>query len=264
MSDDDPALLALRDAGFRYPRGPRVLDGVQLSIGPGQRLALVGANGSGKTTLLQLLVGLAKPTSGTLLLDGNVVTGSRADRRRLRTRVQMVLQEPDDQIIGATVRADVSFGPLNLGLDHTEVHDRVDAAMAALGITELGDRTPHHLSFGQRKRVAIAGAVAMRPSVLLLDEATAGLDPRAVEDLLRTLTELSDAGTAVVLATHDVDVAWRWSQETLVLHDGTVRRGPTHTLLCDEALLTRARLMLPWGAAVSRRLNRLVLHPGEV
>lgn len=141
---------------------------------------------------------------------------------------------------------------------------RVDEAMAALGIGDLADRTPNHLSFGERKRVSIAGAVAMRPRVLLLDEATAGLDPQAVEELLDTLSALADAGTAVVLATHDVDVAWTWSRESLVLGDRTVRRGTTHELLCDDELLAGARLTIPWGAAVSRRLNRIVLRPDEV
>lgn len=261
---DEPDLLGLADVGFAYPRGPLVLRDVNLSLRPGERIALLGANGSGKTTLLRLLVGLARPTRGTVRLEGRPLTGSRADRTRLRARVQMVLQEPDDQIVGATVRADVSFGPANLGLDRTEVAARVDAAMAALGVAELADRPPNHLSFGQRKRVALAGALAMRPRVLLLDEATAGLDPRTVADLLAVLSELAAAGTAVVLATHDVDVAWSWSQDTLVLADGTVRRGRTHDLLCDDELLAGARLSVPWGAAVSRRLGRTVLRPGDV
>ncbi len=257
-------ILALRDVGFSYPRGPQVFDGVSLSLQPGERIALLGANGSGKTTLLRILVGLATPTTGAVLLDGAALKSSRTDRTRLRTRVQMVLQEPDDQIVGATVRADVSFGPANLGLDRAEVVARVDEAMAALGIGDLADRTPNQLSFGERKRVSIAGAVAMRPRVLLLDEATAGLDPRAVEELLDTLSALAEAGTAVVLATHDVDVAWTWSRESLVLGDRTVRRGATHELLCDDELLAGARLTIPWGAAVSRRLNRIVLRPDEV
>lgn len=261
---DPSGALELREVAFGYPRGPRVLDGVDLALRPGQRIALLGANGSGKTTLLRILVGLLKPTAGSVMLDGAAIDGSRAARTRLRSRVQMVLQEPDDQIVGATVRADVSFGPMNMGLDRAEVLARVDAAMAALGVADLADHTPTHLSFGQRKRVAIAGAVAMRPGVLLLDEATAGLDPRAVDDLLEMLTTLSETGTAVVLATHDVDVAWAWSQETLVLHDAMLRRGRTHDLLGNDALLAEARLVTPWGAAVSRRLNRLVLRPGDV
>lgn len=264
VGDVEPSVLELRGVSFAYPRGSSVFDHVDLSLRPGQRIALLGANGSGKTTLLRILVGLAKPMTGTVHLDGSTLTGTRDDRTRLRTRVQMVLQEPDDQIVGATVRADVSFGPSNLGLDRAEVVARVDEAMAALGVTELADRIPNHLSFGQRKRVTIAGAVAMRPQVLLLDEATAGLDPRAVEDLLDTLTALSTTGTTVVLATHSVDIAWTWSQEAIVLNGQAVRRGYTHDLLTDDELLTGAHLAVGWGAAVSRRLNRTVLRPDDV
>lgn len=260
----DAEVLGVQGVGFGYPRGPKVFDCVDLSLRPGQRVALLGANGSGKTTLLRILVGLTTPSAGTVRLDGTPLGRSRAERTRLRTRVQMVLQEPDDQIVGATVRADVSFGPANLGLDRAEVVSRVDEAMAALGIADLAERPPNHLSFGQRKRVAIAGAVAMRPGVLLLDEATAGLDPRAVADLLDTLTALSQAGTVVVLATHDVDIAWAWSAETLVLGGRSVRLGPTCELLTDDALLTSARLTMPWGAAVSRHLNRIVLRPSDI
>lgn len=257
-------MLRVDGVGYKYPRGPKVLDGVDITLSPGQRIALLGANGSGKTTLMRILVGLTRPTRGAVHLDGRALTASRADRTRLRSSVQMVFQEPDDQIIGATVRADVSFGPANLGLKRGDVLARVDEAMAALGITQLADRTPNQLSFGQKKRVAIAGALAMRPRVLLLDEATAGLDPRAVDDLLDTLDALAQAGTAVVLATHEVDVAWAWSQESLVLTEGAVHRGDTHALLADTALLSGARLAVPWGAAVSRLLGRTVLRPDDI
>ena len=263
-SEDAEAILTLRNVGFAFPRGAPVLAGVSLSIAAGQRIALLGANGSGKTTLQRILVGLTRPTAGCVLLDGAELTNARADRHRLRRSVQMVLQEPDDQIIGATVRADVSFGPANMGLAPEEVHTRVERALAALGISDLADRPPHHLSFGQRKRVSIAGAVAMRPRVLLLDEATAGLDPRAVDDLLYTLADLAQTGTAVVLATHDVDVAWGWSRECVLLDQGCARRGLTHDLLTERAVLGAARLSVPWGAAISRHLGRVVQRPDDL
>lgn len=258
------AVLELQDVVFRYPRGATVLDGVDLAVRPGERVALLGANGSGKTTLLRLLVGLGRPSSGRILLDGRPLGDDRRERTRLRTAVQLVLQEPDDQIVAATVRADVSFGPMNLGLDREEVVTRVDEAMAAMDITDLADRPPHHLSFGQRKRVAIAGAMAMRPEVLLLDEASAGLDPQAVRNLMDRLDGFADAGTAVVMATHDVDTAWSWATEALVLSGGTLHRGPIENVLADQALLSHAHLTMPWGAAVSRRLDRTVRHPSQV
>ena len=257
-------VLELQDVTFRYPRGAAVLDGLDLAVRPAERLALLGANGSGKTTLLRLLVGLGRPDSGRMSLDGRPIGDNRDERTRLRTAVQLVLQEPDDQIVAATVRADVSFGPMNLGLPREEVVARVDEAMAAMDITDLADRPPHHLSFGQRKRVAIAGAMAMRPEVLLLDEASAGLDPRAVRNLMDRLDGFADTGTAVIMATHDVDVAWSWATEALVLSGGKLHRGPIEDVLADHALLDRAHLTMPWGAAISRRLNRTVRHPSQV
>ncbi|MBB1026560.1 ABC transporter ATP-binding protein, partial [Dietzia sp. DQ11-38-2] len=228
-------VLALRGARFSYRRldalgdhTHTVLDGADLTIPAGARLALLGGNGSGKTTLMRLLVGLNRLDAGELELDGERVRDRRADRTRLRQSVQMVLQEPDDQIFATTVRADVSFGPVNLGLDRAEVADRVDEALAALAITDLADRVPHHLSFGQRKRVALAGALAMRPRVLLLDEPTAGLDPLSCEDLLAALESLRAAGAAILMATHDVDLAWAWADDAVVLSGGALVRGPVH------------------------------------
>lgn len=264
-------VLALRGARFSYRRldahgghTHTVLDGADLTIPVGAKLALLGGNGSGKTTLMRLLVGLNRLEVGELELDGERVRDRRADRTRLRQSVQMVLQEPDDQIFATTVRADVSFGPVNLGLDRAEVARRVDQTLAALAITDLADRVPHHLSFGQRKRVALAGALAMRPRVLLLDEPTAGLDPISCGELLAALESLCIAGTAIVMATHDVDLAWAWADEAVVLSNGTLTRGPAHRLLADEELLAAARLTTPWGAAVSRHLARTVRRPGDV
>lgn len=264
-------VLALRGARFSYRRldalgghTHTVLDGADLTIPAGAKMALLGGNGSGKTTLMRLLVGLNRLEAGELELDGERVRDRRADRTRLRQSVQMVLQEPDDQIFATTVRADVSFGPVNLGLDRAEVAHRVDEALAALAITDLADRVPHHLSFGQRKRVALAGALAMRPRVLLLDEPTAGLDPLSCEDLLAALESLRAAGAAILMATHDVDLAWAWADDAVVLSGGALTRGPVHRVLQDEGLLTSARLTTPWGAAVSRRLGRTVSRPGEV
>lgn len=258
-------VLALRGGSFAYRRldatgghTHTVLDGADLEIPAGARLALLGGNGSGKTTLLRVLVGLNRLEAGVLELDGERIRDRRADRTRLRESVQMVLQEPDDQIFATTVRADVSFGPVNLGLDRAQVAGRVDEALSGLGITDLADRVPHHLSFGQRKRVALAGALAMRPRVLLLDEPTAGLDPLACAELLAALERLRAAGTAIVMATHDVDLAWAWADEAVVLTGGALVRGPAHEVLQDETVLTAARLTTPWGAAVSRHLSRTV------
>ncbi|MFF5981778.1 energy-coupling factor ABC transporter ATP-binding protein [Streptomyces olindensis] len=251
----EAALVALRGASFAYEDGPAVLSGLDFEIREGRALALLGRNGSGKTTLMRLLSGGLKPHEGRLTVDGQPVTYDRKGLTRLRTTVQLVVQDPDDQLFAASVEQDVSFGPLNLGLDDTEVRARVAQALDALDITRLADRPTHLLSYGQRKRTAIAGAVAMRPRVLVLDEPTAGLDPDGQERLLDTLDGLRARGTTVVMATHDVDLALRWADDAALLTPSGVRTGPAPTALARTDLLRQAGLRLPWGAAAAELLR---------
>ncbi|GAA3231231.1 ATP-binding cassette domain-containing protein [Pseudonocardia petroleophila] len=239
---------------FSYEPGRPVLDGADLALHAGRRVAVLGANGGGKTTLFRLLAGALAPSAGEVLLDGAPVVRSRRGLTALRTQVQLVLQDPDDQLFSASVGQDVSFGPVNLGLAPDEVRARVEGALAALGIGGLADRPTHLLSFGQKKRVAIAGAVAMAPRLLVLDEPTAGLDPAGVEELLVTLAGLHAAGTTPVLSTHDVDLAQRWADEVAVVVDGRVVTGPAADVLADAALLRTARLGPAWAPAVHRLL----------
>ncbi|AKZ58710.1 putative enzyme [Streptomyces ambofaciens ATCC 23877] len=248
-------LVALRGASFAYEEGPDVLTGLDFEVREGRALALLGRNGSGKTTLMRLLSGGLRPNAGTLTVDGEPVVYDRKGLTRLRTTVQLVVQDPDDQLFAASVGQDVSFGPLNLGLSDAQVRSRVGEALAALDIAALADRPTHLLSYGQRKRTAIAGAVAMRPRVLILDEPTAGLDPDGQERLLATLDRLRAGGTTVVMATHDVDLALRWSDEAALLTPAGVHTGPTAPTLARTELLRQAGLRLPWGVAVARVLR---------
>jgi cobalt/nickel transport system ATP-binding protein len=225
-----------------YERGRRVLDGASLTVPAGRRLALLGANGSGKTTLLRCLSGALEPAAGAVAVDGRRLQHTR---RGLR----------------ASVAQDVSFGPLNLGLPEDAVRERVAEALDLLGVASLADRPTHQLSYGERKRVAIAGAVAMRPCVLLLDEPTAGLDPSAVAEALAALERLRTSGSTVVMSTHDVDLALRWADDVAVVVDRTVVQGAPADLLADDALLVRARLDRPWALTVGARLRALGLLP---
>ncbi|MEV5432693.1 ATP-binding cassette domain-containing protein [Streptomyces sp. NPDC052701] len=251
----EPALVALRDASFAYEEGPAVLSGLDFEVREGRALALLGRNGSGKTTLMRLLSGGLRPRTGQLTVQGRPVVYDRKGLTRLRTTVQLVVQDPDDQLFAASVAQDVSFGPLNLGLPDGEVRRRVGEALDALGITALADRPTHLLSYGQRKRTAIAGAVAMRPRVLILDEPTAGLDPDGQERLLVTLDGLRAAGTTVVMATHDVDLALRWADDAALLTPQGVRAGPASVMLARPELLEQAGLRLPWGVAAAHALR---------
>ncbi|MEV6571281.1 ATP-binding cassette domain-containing protein [Streptomyces sp. NPDC051577] len=248
-------LVELAGAGYAYEDGPAVLSDVDFGIVEGRALVLLGRNGSGKTTLMRLLSGGLRPGSGTLRLDGAEVTYDRAGLTRLRRAVQLVVQDPDDQLFAASVEQDVSFGPLNMGLAPDEARGRVDSALAALDITALRDRPTHLLSYGQRKRAAIAGAVAMAPRVLILDEPTAGLDPDGQERLLDVLAGLRAAGTTVVMATHDVDLAVRWADDAAVLTPTGIRFGPAGELLSDPGLPASAGLRQAWSPAVTAHLR---------
>ncbi len=248
-----------------YDRSRPVLDGASLTVPAGRRLALLGANGSGKTTLLRCLSGALPPARGRITVDGAELRHTRAALRAHRQAVQLVLQDPDDQLFSASVAQDVSFGPVNLGLPEAEVRARVAEALGLLAVEHLAGRPTHQLSYGERKRVAIAGAVAMRPCVLLLDEPTAGLDPSAVAEALAALTRLQDADATVVMSTHDVDLALRWADEVAVVVGGQVVQGAPEQVLADDALLARARLDRPWALTLGARLRALgLLPPGVV
>jgi cobalt/nickel transport system ATP-binding protein len=244
-----------------FDRGRPVLDGASLTVPAGRRLAVLGANGSGKTTLLRCLSGALAPARGRVIVDGAELRRTRAGLRAHRQAIQLVLQDPDDQLFSASVAQDVSFGPVNLGLPEDEVRARVAEALGLLAVDHLAARPTHQLSYGERKRVAIAGAVAMRPCVLLLDEPTAGLDPSAVTEALAALTRLQEADSTVVMSTHDVDLALRWADEVAVVVGGQVVQGRPEDVLTDDALLTRARLDRPWALTVGARLRELGLLP---
>lgn len=232
-----------------------VLRGADLTVPRGQRMALLGANGSGKTTLLRTLSGAVRPDSGTVRIDGNALAHNRKGLRIHRQVVQLVAQNPDDQLFAADVFRDVSFGPLNLGLAEDEVRGRVEHALAVLAIADLADRPIHELSFGQRKRVAVAGALAMQPCVMLLDEPTAGLDPQGVDEMVAALESLIVDHTTVVIATHDVDFSLWWADSVAVLVDGRVHHGDPVDVLSDPELIQRARLRRPLISQVAAELG---------
>lgn len=250
------AVLSAEGLHAGYPGAADVLDCVQVSITWGQRLAVLGPNGSGKTTLLRCLSGAHEASAGVVSLDGVPLRHTRRGLTEHRQQVQLVLQDPDDQLFSADVRGDVSFGPLNLGLPEAEVVARVTEALTLLGIEHLADQPVHHLSYGQRKRVAIAGAAAMRPRVLLLDEPSAGLDADGHRLLLAALDRLEAAGTTVVLSTHDVDLAWGWADEVALVSDALVRQEPMAKVLSDVDTLAASSLATPWPVALLHRMGR--------
>lgn len=240
-------ILEARGIHYTYPGSDRpALRDASITIEAGERLALLGINGAGKSTLFQMLNGSLKPTRGTIALRGEPVIHDRKGLGRLRQAVGLVMQDPDDQLFAATVFEDVSFGPVNLGLDRAQVRSRVEEALAAMGVSALHANPTHMLSFGQKKRVAIAGLLAMRPGVLLLDEPTAGLDPQGIEDLMQALAGLSAAGTAVVIATHDMDLAWSWSTRVAVFENHAIGlSGPPEDVFANRERLLSLGLRPP-------------------
>jgi cobalt/nickel transport system ATP-binding protein len=227
---------------FAYPNGVTGLAGVDLHVGHSERVAILGPNGAGKTTLMLHLNALLRG-SGRLEVAGLIVGSD--DVKDLRARVGMVFQDPDDQLFMPTVREDVAFGPLNLGFSKAEVEERVRQALTAVRMAEHGGRAPHQLSLGQRRRVAIATVLAMHPSVLVLDEPSANLDPRTRRELIETL---DDVDRTMLIVTHDLPLAARLCERSVLLSGGrVVADGPTHELLQDEQLLAAHDLELPEG-----------------
>ncbi len=238
---DRPAAVEVRGLRYSYPGGFPALSGVDLTVGPGEKVALVGPNGAGKSTLLLHLNGILRGGDGEVRITGLPV--SQENLGRIRGLVGLVFQNPDDQLFSPTVFEDVAFGPLYMGLAESEVRRRVDKALAAVHMQGYGSRMPHRLSMGERKRAAIATVLAMEPAVLALDEPSSGLDPRSRRALIRLLRELPQA---MLVATHDMHLVRDLLPRTVVLDDGlVVADGPTSEILRDMRLLEEHGLEAP-------------------
>lgn len=236
----DPA-VELTHLHYAYPDGTEALRGIDLVVQPGEKVALVGPNGAGKSTLMLHLNGINRPTHGSVRIGGVAVDG--ADLRRIRAAVGLVFQDPDDQLFSPTVFDDVAFGPLHMGVDHDEIHDRVERALAAVGMAGAERRIPSHLSIGQRKRVALATVLSMDPAVLVFDEPSAGLDPRGRRQLIELLRGLTQT---LLVATHDMRLVADVLPRTVVMDAGlVVADGPTAEILADAALLEAHGLEAP-------------------
>jgi cobalt/nickel transport system ATP-binding protein len=238
-----PAALLVEDLAFAYPDGHQALFGVDLRLGPGERVALLGPNGAGKTTLVLHLNGILSGGRGRVSVGGLPV--EKRNLPEVRRRVGLVFQDPDDQLFMPTVGEDVAFGPRNLGLPEPEVAARVAEALEQVGMAGAADRPPHHLSFGQRRRVAVATVLSMHPEVLVLDEPSSNLDPAGRRELAEVLTALP---VTMLMVTHDLPYALQLCPRSVVLDGGVVvADGPTRDLLADADLLAAHRLELPFG-----------------
>ncbi|MGD7652251.1 MAG: energy-coupling factor ABC transporter ATP-binding protein [Verrucomicrobiales bacterium] len=241
---------------FSYPDGFVALTDVTFRVRQGGFVAMLASNGSGKTTLIKVLAGLLKSQRGVTRIHGREL--GAYPQSELYQRVGLVFQNPNDQLFCATVQDDVAFGPRNLGLPEAEVQQRVAHALAAVGAEHLAGRAIHHLSYGQQKRVAIAGVLAMKPPILILDEPTAGLDPLGEHEMLRLLGELNrDQGITIVLATHSVDTLPLFADRIYVLNQGQVlKEGTPEEVFLDTEMIQRASLRLPYVTRLLHELQR--------
>lgn len=236
-------VLEVTGLAYAYPDGHQALFGVDLHVHEGERVALLGPNGAGKTTLVLHLNGILAAGAGSVTVSGLPV--DKKHLAEIRRRVGIVFQDPDDQLFLGSVRQDVAFGPANLGLKGAALDARVMEALDRVGMADFVDRPPHHLSFGQRRRVAVATVLAMQPEILVLDEPSSNLDPasrRELADILRSLD------VTVLMVTHDLPYALELCPRSVVLSDGVVvADGRTLDVLTDDALMRAHRLELPWG-----------------
>ncbi len=238
-------LIETRNLTYTYPSSVTALYDVNFLAPRNARIAVIGSNGAGKSTLFKHFNGILKPTSGTVLIRGEPIT--KGNLREVRKFVGIVFQNADDQIFCPTVEQDVAFGPMNLGLDEETVLHRVEEALRLVGIEDLRDRVPHHLSGGEKKKVAIAGVIAMEPEVLVLDEPTAGLDPRGVRDLIEFINSLSRTyGMTVIFSTHDVSLVPEVAEYVYVMSQGRfIAEGSVEEIFRHPEMLHAVRLDVP-------------------
>lgn len=242
-------IIQTENMSFTYPDGTSALHDINIEIKEGERVAVIGSNGAGKSTLFAHFNGINKPTSGLIKIDGKTAVYEKKELLEIRQKVGIVFQNPDDQLFAPTVIEDVAFGPMNLGLSDDEVDERVEEALEMVGMTGLGKKAPHHLSGGQKKRVAIAGILAMRPEIMVLDEPTTGLDPKGVGQVMEILYKLNQEDMSIIIASHDVEMVTEFADKIFVLHDGEIiSQGTPQEIFNDYETLHKAHLRPPKSA----------------
>jgi len=240
-------VLEARNVHYSYLDGTEALKDISISIDEGRKIALVGPNGAGKSTLMLMFNGILKPRFGEILFRGIPLRYDSKSLREIRRKVEVVFQNPDDQVFAPNVYQDIAFGPNNLGFTKEKVDKYVDYALAYVGLSGYEKRPPHHLSGGEKKRVAIAGVLAMEPEVMILDEPTSNLDPANSEELMEMLDELNYGGKTMIISTHDEDLAYHWANEIILMEGGhIIHSGPPDSAFSDPTIVRRARMKLPF------------------
>lgn len=238
--------LSTENLSFTYPDGTRALKNINIEIEKGEKVAIIGPNGAGKSTLFSHFNGLTEPTSGCVKIEGKPISFEKDELLKVRQKVGIVFQDPNDQLFAPTVKEDIAFGPMNLGLSYGEVEKRVEDALKMVGMENYEDKTPHHLSGGQQKRIAIAGIIAMKPEIMILDEPTAGLDPDGVEKVLNIMNQLNEEGMTLIISSHDIDMISKYADKIFILYNGEIiESGNKNKIFSDMELLKKAHLRTP-------------------
>ena len=249
-------MIDAKNLVYSYDDGTNALKGIDFKISKGNMVALIGRNGAGKSTLLLHLNGILKPDKGEIFIDKEKLKYDKKSLIKFRQKVGIVFQNPDDQIFAPTVEEDVAFGPLNLKLSQEETQHRVTEALERVGMSGFEKKAPHYLSGGQKKRVAIAGILAMKPEMIILDEPTAGLDPAGVNKIMNLLKELNNEGITILVSTHDVDLVAEFANDIYVMNNGEIiGNGTPKEIFNDERLIEKAHLRLPLMAELFKKLE---------
>lgn len=250
-------MLEVKNIKYSYNKDYQALKGVSLKVEDGEMVALLGKNGAGKSTLFLHLNGIYEPDEGQVFIEGEELKYDKKSLLKFRQKVGIVFQNPDDQIFAPTVEEDVAFGPLNLDLPMEEVQKRVTESLARVGMSGFEKKAPHHLSGGQKKRVAIAGILAMKPKIMVLDEPTAGLDPQGVTALTKLLKELNEEGITIIISTHEVNLVPDYAKKVFVLVDGLlIAEGTPKEIFSQPEILEQANLEVPIVTTLFHKLEK--------
>ena len=265
MKRDEDWVIEAQDVSYTYDgNNERALDGLNLKIRRGTKVAFMGGNGSGKSTFFLCLNGIRRPDTGKICIDGEAIEYTRKGLLNVRGRVGIVFQEPDDQLFSASVYEEISFGILNLGADEETARREVESVIKELEITPFQDRPAHALSGGQKRQVAIADILVMHPEVMILDEPAAALDPKHTKKVQQIVDHLTEKGITVLMATHDINYAYAWADEIILMHEGKViRQGTPFDVCSDRAALKTASLEVPAVLRIHQRLKEKGLIPED-
>ncbi|WP_461435956.1 ATP-binding cassette domain-containing protein [Methanosphaera sp.] len=249
-------ILEVKDLYYNYPDGTQAIKGIDFKVEEGQMISILGPNGAGKSTFFLHFNGIIEPTSGEIIIEGEPLKYDKQSLLKARAKVGVVFQNPDDQLFAPTVYEDVAFGPMNMGLDEEEVRRRVETSLERVGMSEYANKAPHHLSGGQKKRVAIAGILSMEPKLMVLDEPTSGLDPNGASAIMQLLYDLNADGMTIIVSTHDVDLVPMYSDNISVLRKGKIlKQGTCREVFGDEKVIEDADLRLPWVGQIFEKLE---------